>query len=112
MTAVEVLRKAKELIADPARWCQGKSACDEHGVVRSLKDQEAVAFCAEGALGRISDDPWRYRLVPLMCQAARELYCYDHIYVNDQLGHGAVMKVFDRAIELAEEADALAREQA
>lgn len=109
MSAVEVLKAAKELIADPARWCQESYAMDDTGVAE-VSDGAACRFCAVGARLRIlaSEDnttqTWTATGVFLE-SSAHQKYGSGITYVNDHVGHEAVMKCYDRAIELAQEAE-------
>lgn len=48
MTTVEVLRKARDLLATGA-WCQGNAARDKHGEPVDESDPSAVRWCALGA---------------------------------------------------------------
>src|SRR5690606_15733206 len=50
----QILREARGLIADPARWTQGASARDEFDDMVEPCDYRAVRFCALGALLRVS----------------------------------------------------------
>ena len=107
MTPAEILKAAKAKIEDPAHWCQGNYS---HWV-----DDKTCQYCAEGAMfqtpcqenGPASNDAWRFlreaaheRLVA--CHLRFDRQRYDIVTVNDGLGHAETMKMFDRAIELAE----------
>lgn len=97
---VEVLRRARALIADPEHWCTGDWARDAALIGAHPKDANACRWCASGALMAASDQPdgagW------VLTAAAHSLYAAEVIAVNDDLGHAAVLAMYDRAIALAE----------
>lgn len=92
--AVENLQAARNLIADPEKWCQGKEQTDD-GRVCAVR-----AVWATGA---------NLNARRALDKAARQLYWHEEageplwpaVRVNDDLGHAAVLRMFDRAIELA-----------
>lgn len=107
MSNREVGPVAKELIAakkrieDPENWCVG--------CLLSPKGE----MCALGAAG-VRGYEWKDNpLVPLLAKSARELFpqasraravCEDVDFawwVNDTLGHSAVMRMYDHAINRA-----------
>lgn len=100
MTTVEILTKAKELIADKSRWCQGKYWRNADGV-GTCYEREAASFCADGAVMFVGGDGDVRGAIRLLEAASHECYAYGEVYVNDELGHEAVLSVYDRAIELA-----------
>lgn len=103
---VEALRIAKTRIADPDHWCQRSFARDASGEDVGWYSQYAVKWCAEGALRATVGDA--HEVSDLLTAAAREVLgkAVSDIApvptVNDQLGHDAVMEMYDRAIEAAE----------
>jgi hypothetical protein len=46
----EIVKKARDRIACPARWCQFASARDAHGFACKFDDPRARSHCAFGAL--------------------------------------------------------------
>jgi hypothetical protein len=115
MTAAEVLREARDLIADPARWTRGAIARTIEGVkLDDPADPDATAWCASAALRRVAGSS--------DCQAiveARELlarHCSGSMHVpgpttrivceNDAAGHEAVLEAFSAAIAEAESQEA------
>jgi hypothetical protein len=115
MKTSEILRAAKAKIAYPSRWCKGVIAKDSNGkeVVSGFgKEHNAVQFCSTGAVfysGTIGT--WRRTM-----EAANFLDTASglpHTDVgsprpaarfNDTHTHPEVLEMFDRAIQLAEEA--------
>ena len=87
------LERARNLIADKTRWGQGL-LCDTRGRV-----------CAIGALGIRLDTPVYDEQTQKACQllgaAANELFGRGVVYVNDGLGHAAVLRMYERALFLA-----------
>ena len=97
-SAKELIR-AKAMISDPDNWCQGRM---EHG----------SKHCAAGALGCLDADVGcRVSIPPSLLalskscrdvfpiasyQASSTIECIT--YVNDCLGHEAILKCFDHAI--------------
>jgi hypothetical protein len=101
----ELLSRAKSLISNPERWCQGAHSVRADGTHCLGSDPKAIAWCAGGAVWRIGGDNRAVRDEALrtLTLAARETFGEDHIAVNDRLGHAAVMKMLDVAIRLADE---------
>lgn len=100
MKVSEALIRTKELIQDPARWCQMAYARDQRGNATSEHDPNAVQWCTAGALYRTCGD----RLYPLTKKVWALLYklaprCV--IPFNDHATHAEVMDLFDRAIAVA-----------
>lgn len=62
---------------------------------------DAVCWCAYGALVAESIDakPWEINALTI---SALQLFGCNLIHVNDRLGHGAALKVYDHAIASAE----------
>jgi hypothetical protein len=108
---VEILRAARARIADPSHWCRLVYAESKFG--NSLADERsprAVKWCAAGALYAERRGP-RSRGITGAVLAARDILqkaaeplCLTQF--NDERSHAAVMAMYDRAIALAEEAEA------
>jgi len=97
---VSALRDAYELIKDPERWTRGCFARTEAGTAVVPWDRTAAAWCAHGALLRVACED----ATPVV-DAARTLFPADMaddvlplVRINDELGHEAVMQVFEKAI--------------
>lgn len=98
-STVEILRAARERIADPERWCQGYYAQDPNGAEVEPDDVQACKWCAVGSLClevQSRDEAHLY-----LVDAAREVGITPTA-INDGRGHSAVMVLFDRAMQLAE----------
>lgn len=106
MASPDILRAAKARIADADRWVQGSFAVDFRGVPVASTDINAVCWCAYGALKAecaASEQDYREHEY-LLQRASQDLFCKMPAVVNDVRGHKAVLRVYDRAIELAEQA--------
>lgn len=102
-SAVEVLKKAKALIADPEHWCQGVMAKNDFGSEVYPDDLDACRWCAEGGMRAVQPfgthsftSAW-----DLLKEAAAEVGYMSPVSLNDEANHPTVMKMFDRAIALA-----------
>lgn len=103
MSALYDLRKAQDLIRDPSKWTQGSFAKTKDGeeLVNGY-DAGAVCWCAYGATEFVSGQ-FTSAAEDYLRVAANELG-KSVVKVNDEDGHAAVMRLYDRAIELAEQA--------
>lgn len=100
MTAAEALRAAKAKIEDPGYWCKYYYARDADGKPTESFDQKACSWCALGAVLSIGAD---FHIFHYLHKAAKEYGCISADVLNDHSTHAQVMKMYDRAIELAEE---------
>jgi hypothetical protein len=107
---VETLISARAIIADPVKWTQHDYAKDASGNGVPPHSHSAVCFCAGGAIDKTSPScvaAWDSRTA--LQQAAVDLYGVDSfVKVNDgewavegMTPHEAILKTFDRAIEMA-----------
>ncbi|MCJ2067825.1 hypothetical protein MKK75_03210 [Methylobacterium sp. J-030] len=100
-TAGGYLRAARDTLTDPAHWTKEAYARDRRGAAVASNSPEAVCWCAYGALERLGTgeivDAREYLRV-----AADDLFKSPPAGVNDHIGHAAVLRMYDRAIELAE----------
>lgn len=107
MSTADNLRRAKALIEDPKHWCQGASARDSEGNRVWEQSSEAVQWCAEGVLchldlARDFQSPEWDVLILASTEILGKITAVPY-EVNDDIGHAAVMRMYDRAIELADE---------
>lgn len=91
------LKEARDLIADPAKWTINALARSPSGWTVLPDSRYAVCFCARGALMKVG----AHEFLPNLDRHAKRLFGIGVVGVNDDifLGHPAVMKVFDAAIE-------------
>lgn len=101
----DILREARALIEDPARWTQGALAHSKLGRAVNPEGKAAVRWCAMGALykaaDRVSDT---FSVERYLIAAARDIGLpRDVDDVNDSTDRATVLRMYDRAIELAEQ---------
>jgi hypothetical protein len=104
---LDVLKKAREVISDPAAWTQGSSARDEEGRSCSPDSYGAVCFCSIGACDLASKvldavDCYGTALGALrnfMSQKGYDRYIADF---NDRSNHAEVLAIFDETIKYEE----------
>ena len=103
MDTVEILIQALGIISNPERWTQGTFARDITGDSRSYLSYAAVRFCAAGAIFKCIrwDGAFPVRAIQYLDEAALQMASSNSVGVNDKLGHAAVIRMFERAIELA-----------
>lgn len=101
MTKSEYLQ-ARALIADPRNWTQGMAARGQDGTQVFFFEPTAVQFCAVGACRRATNDPCVE--FEELDSAAQDLGYGEAYLLNDRTDHATVLRMFDLAIEMAEEA--------
>ena len=109
MTAVEALRRAKELLSDPAKWTKGAMARGTWGVSCGVAFVGADCFCANGALLSLYRGTGECTAsgASLWLSAAAQKLGFENVTaMNDAAGttHADIMALYDRAILLAEAA--------
>lgn len=103
MLAADMLRAARARIADPKNWTQGALARDSNGREAPEASEKAVCWCARGAY-YAEDFSSFYGGEEMLDLAAMELFDSYVENVNDYRQHSDVLALYDRAIELAEQA--------
>lgn len=100
MTAGEILRAAREKIADPKTWTHGVFARADNGEPVPARSPRAVCWCAEGALRAVANtQPDEYQAWRLLAVAAYRIGNGLQPYqVNDAGNHADVLDLYDRAI--------------
>lgn len=98
---VQILERARALIADQQHWCPGDLARDARGFSVSPIDRCARRRCALGALiaaaNEFTSDPDLAH--HLATTAMRPLVGATSLtHINDSEGHAAVLDLFDLAI--------------
>lgn len=97
-------RAARALIADPAHWVRNWFAITATGSYIHGDDPLAIAWCAYGACEHVTG--LRASLsVACLNEAAMEMYNCRAVEANDTVTHIGVLAMFDRAIELAPDAE-------
>ena len=100
---VQILERARALIADERHWCAGQFALDARGLAVDPTGQSAVQRCAMGALiaaaYEITSDPALAH--ELAATAMRPLVGATALtHINDAEGHAAVLNLMDQAIAM------------
>ena len=98
--ATGLLVRARGRIADPSRWVQQYRAVDAEGQRVEPTAPGAVRWCATGAL-EAEFGPRPREPEDALWHAQRRLYGAagrTPEYVNDELGHAAVLAMYDEAI--------------
>ena len=107
------LRAAMALIENPANWARGAMARTRDGHLTQPWRSDAAAFCAKGAVARVTREASRHvapsrrflDAVNALNQASpRDVGI---VFVNDHSGHAAVMGVFRLAIYQTEKTNAI-----
>lgn len=95
---VRILEEAQAIIADPSRWTTGWYAKNAMHENVSPNDEEAVCWCAFGAMYKVLDYSDRnFNMVDSLADYFGGVDVVVH--TNDEVGsHGAVMVMFDNAI--------------
>lgn len=96
MTALQVLRKARALVAKG--WCQGATARGRSGKPVDDESRSAVEFCVVGALWRVAGGDFVPRIRAR--GALKQVVGDSLISFNDAPGRkkATVLRAFDRAI--------------
>jgi len=99
MKPIEVLRQARALISDRDHWMCGNYASGPNGKARKPNDEDAVRWCALGAIIRVggyslgADRAVRALQMNTFAVARLGVSGY-----NDTKGHTAMLAVFDQTI--------------
>lgn len=124
----QILQLTRRLLDDQSRWTKNAKARDANNSVVHPGDPTAVCWCVEGAVGLLANKNAivPFPLLELLDKVCIELFtdqiqishlderykeaepplwpyvAYEGVgYVNDVLGHSAILLVLDRAIELS-----------
>jgi hypothetical protein len=101
---VQIVVRARALIADEQHWCRGELALDANGMGVCPMSDEAEKRCGLGALivaaYQITTD--RREAINLAIKAMSPLHgSATLMHVNDTRGHAAVLALFDDVIAAA-----------
>lgn len=103
---IDIIRHAREIISDPARWCRGASARDDKGEDWPALSSRAVSWCAWGALVKAASDlglaapviEADYAAERIRRSQERDDGWFELHVINDNEGHAAVLAIFDKAL--------------
>lgn len=102
MKPLTILRKARALLDNPAKWCQGAYAKTKDGRLVGPEAKGAVQWCAVGALRKVagvSGNTSDALKVLDTCTRGKDIVNFND---DHRRKHAQVLKVFDRAIERLE----------
>lgn len=88
---VTQLKAAKALISDPEHWCQNQATGHD----------SRCAYVAMAMVSGLTSVDWIS--YPTLRRASKQMGHKCPIHLNDETDHPTVMKMFDLAIQLAEE---------
>ncbi len=105
MININLLKQARELIADGTHWCTGGFAIDKHNNLTQCSGSDAVKFCAIGAIFKFIEqrhnngDLLHHNLeIDEVEKAAKKLFNKSIYTVNDRLGLENVLICYDYVI--------------
>lgn len=104
LSAGEILRRARDLISDPARFCQTHAAQNAAGAEVPIQAQNATCWCAYGAIYKIgSHQPAAQNATVLLRNACLELFGTSYVttVVRGDNGHARILEAFALAAERA-----------
>ena len=103
-----ILARSYDLIEDKDRWTMGCSARDEHGIPVEPASGLAVKWCGIGAIAKVSSTTHlghkviARRMLEKACRTTVRRNGNTHHasggYVNDVLGHDAILEDLSRAM--------------
>jgi hypothetical protein len=102
--AYQVIRIARDAIADPEKWTQGAFARSKKGRSLAANSAKSHAFCSVGALWAAAsaltrNEPQCRRLMFRACEelmGVQESPAFALMCFNDANDHAAVLALFDR----------------
>lgn len=87
------LMKARALISDKSKWTQNVSARDKNGHYVRAYSEDAVCFCAGGAIERVAGNEMAAKCLEFFRKNGKALTS-----INDDNSHEDVLAAFDGAI--------------
>ena len=98
---LDLLQEARALLANAAHWTVRSYARDRNGQPIHPWEREAVCWCTYGAPERHGISGQSVEACAFLRVAASKLFEEFPAHVNDVRGHFSVLRMYDRAIELA-----------
>jgi hypothetical protein len=102
---LDVLKAARDKIADPKNWTQGVSARNHDGKYTNPCNYDAVSWCASGALYSAADTSHElyHEAIAALAGIPAPLGAVDKVVeINDHGTHAEVLAMFDAAIRRIE----------
>ena len=100
ISPVIALKSIKKLLEDPKKWTRNTVARDIDGHFISPHSEKAYSWCIEGAYYTLGLS--YNRAVKYLHESAEDMYGKDLVWVNDNIGHAAILNIIGNAIKLAE----------
>lgn len=100
---IQIVERARSLIADKQHWCRGQLAEDARGVSDFPTSANAVKRCSLGAVIAAAYQLTRdYDAANELAHNALGPHCgiSTLVHVNDVRGHAAVLALFDEVIAM------------
>ena len=96
-TQIKYLEKARDLIADKKRWCQGANAKTADGLTVGTKSENAERFCAQGAVMKVAKTDY-HMLIEALSQNCPDVKSITFTNDNKKTPHShrRVIGVFKR----------------
>jgi len=96
-TVSQILINGRKYLGDEDNWCQHKSR-----IATGMWLRRHERFCATGYIAhKTSSRELSQKAMEFLSNASWECYGRSPIYVNDNHGHEAVLRVYDKAIFMA-----------
>lgn len=102
MTPKQILIAARELISEEEHWTQGVFARSDAGAATPVHNDNAVCFCAVGALDRVSGDDFQDEFSSAIRILMDVLGSPNILIFNDTHTHPEVLALFSKAISSTE----------
>jgi len=102
MDITDALLEARNLIADPAHWTRCSLERDNHLRHCAYGALMHVAGTCQGELRKITINN-HTKACSFLNRASFKLYKNSTMSVNDDIGHDAIMEVYDLAIRLSKD---------
>lgn len=95
------LLAGRTVIADKKNWTQRTFARTTRGKRTGVEGPDAYKFCALGALQFVNEVPLYMSLQAelVLDKAAKVLFNYGIVTVNDKFDHTSILKVYDLALD-------------
>ena len=107
MNSKQILKSARKLLEDRSRWVQYKLAIDIFGYGVIPRSRKAVAWCATGAISKVSDSeistPAIHKAFDSLQTASITEGFKSVAHMNDKVQHIKLLEIFDYAIEIDKE---------
>lgn len=95
----QIIKKARDRIADPAHWCKGANARSADGRPCHPAERRAVRFSVFGALVAEYVAQGVMWPVDVVHELSRQLHPQFTLWhINEYEGHAAVLAIFDKAL--------------